>query len=129
MWFYRTKVTDGVIGRLLATGKPHYFYIPAAFRLQSARGTHTIEITVDVKFEQHSRMIWWGALFMRLDMDKAQFPKVYGICEGINHPYHIVVGDHLVQRRSEKAELKAILSDAVAHVVYLVCRAAVMRQR
>ena len=53
---------------------------------------------------------------MRLDVGKAQFVQVDSVYEGIDHPDHIVLGDHFVQWGSEKAKLLAVLSGSVCHV-------------
>ena len=64
-------------------------------------------------------MVGPGAALLRPDVHETQFFQVDGVHEGIYYPNHIVRSDQLVQRGGEEAELLAVLSGAVAHVVFV----------
>ena len=69
---------------------------------------------------------------MCLDVCETQLVQVDGVHKCVNHPHHVVRGDHFVQWSGKKAELLAVLSGTVGHRLFssgLVCGYKIIKSR
>ena len=77
-------------------------------------------------------MIGRGAALVRAHLGEAQFFQINGMDEGVHDAYHVVRGDHLVQRGGEEPELLAVLSGTMGHRLFssgLVCGYKIIKSR
>ena len=77
----------------MAAQQPHHLQIAASLAFQSPARLHTIEIAIDVEFQQHRGMIGGPTRRCRFHANEPQIGQVERIDESINHTNWIVLID------------------------------------
>lgn len=77
--------------------QPQQLQIAVAFLLQSPTRTNLIVISVDVQFEQITRMVGLAAGDQGLCLTEIQCLLIQGVHKGIDHPYRMILANIVIQ--------------------------------
>jgi hypothetical protein len=96
--------------------KPHHFDVAVALPFQSTRGSHTVEVTADVQFEQVSRIIGRTAHPLWLGFRKAQRRQIQAPDPGIDYPYKRIGPYQIIEHDGKQCRLRPAFASSMCHL-------------
>jgi len=109
------EIGDGLEVGLQRPQQPDDLDVAMTFRFQAAARPNSVEIAVDVEFEQIARRVARPARPLRLDPPEACLGEIEPINEGVEETDGIVRADVIVHRFGQKQKLVAFEARNVRH--------------
>ena len=109
------EICDGLEVGLQRPQQPDDLDVAMTFRFQAAARPNSVEIAVDVEFEQIARRVARPAGPLRLDPHEACLGEIEPIDEGVEEADGIVRANVIVNRFRQKQKLVAFEARNVRH--------------
>jgi hypothetical protein len=102
------EIGNRFVIRNKSAGEPHDLNVAPALTLKPTARLNSIEITIDVEFEQRRRMIRGPAGCLGVNSAKLQFGQIELLNKGIDDANRIILANPIFQAFKKKRALPAI---------------------
>ena len=98
--------------------QPDHFHVAVTFGFQHPGRAHAMQITVEIKLEQHRRVIRWPARVGAPGLGKTQRVQIQLGDEGIEEAHGVFGGNVILQAFGKEQRLRTIQTKTMVHTCH-----------